>query len=218
MVEVHGSVQVKPKLRGVSHELAALVALAGCAVLFRAAPSPRAMLAAGTYGASIVALFGVSALYHRPTWAAGPRRWLRRLDHAAIFLLIAGTYTPFCLLIGGRPGLVVLLVVWVGASLGILQCLIWVDAPKALVASIYVALGWVAVSVMPELRSTVGGRGLTLLLVGGLAYSTGAAVYATRWPDPAPSVFGYHEIFHALVIAAAACHFAVVLPVVRALR
>jgi hemolysin III len=218
MIEVQGSIHVKPKLRGVSHEFAALVALACCAVLFRAAPSPRAMLAAGAYGVSLVALFGVSALYHRPTWAAGPRRWLRRLDHAAIFLLIAGTYTPICLLIGGRPGSVVLAVVWVGASLGILQCLLWVDAPRALVASIYVALGWVAVSVLPELRTTVGGRGLALLLAGGLAYSAGAAVYAARWPDPAPSVFGYHEIFHTLVIAAAACHFAVVLPVVRALR
>ncbi len=218
MVEVQDPVQVKPKLRGVSHEFAVLVALAGCAVLFRAAPSPRAVLAAGAYGASLVVLFGASALYHRLTWAAGPRRWFRRLDHAAIFLLIAGTYTPICLLIGGRPGGVVLAVVWVGASLGILQCLLWVDAPRALVASIYVALGWVAVSVMPELRAVVGDRGLALLLAGGLAYSTGAAVYATRWPDPAPSVFGYHEIFHALVIAAAACHFAVVLPVVRALR
>ncbi len=218
MGEVQGSVQVKPKLRGVSHEIAVFVALAGCAILFRAAPGSRAMLAAGTYGASLVALFGASALYHRPTWAAGPRRWLRRLDHAAIFLLIAGTYTPICLLVGGRTGVVVLAAVWGGASLGILQCLLWVDAPRALVASIYVALGWVAVSVLPELRAVVGDRGLALLLAGGLAYSTGAAVYATRWPDPAPSVFGYHEIFHALVIAAAACHFAVVLPVVRALR
>jgi hemolysin III len=218
MVEVQGSVQVKPKLRGVSHEFAVLAALAGCAELFRAAPSPRALLAAGTYGASLVALFGASALYHRPTWAAGPRRWLRRLDHAAIFLLIAGTYTPICLLIGGRPGVVVLAVVWGGASLGILQCLLWAGAPKALVTSIYVALGWVAISVLPELRAVVGDRGLALLLAGGLAYSTGAAVYARRWPDPVPSVFGYHEVFHALVIAAAACHFAVVLPVVRALR
>jgi hemolysin III len=212
------SPSVKPLLRGVSHQIAALVALAACAPLVRAAASTRALIAALTYGVSLALLFGASALYHRPTWTAAPRRWLRRVDHSAIFLLIAGTYTPFCLLLGGRRGLVLLAVVWGGALLGILRCMLWIDAPRPLVALIYVALGWVIVPVLPDVRAAVGGNGLGLLLAGGLAYSAGAIVYTTQRPDPAPRVFGYHEVFHALVIAAAACHFAVVLPVVRAMR
>jgi len=212
------SSHVKPVLRGVSHEAAVLVALAACAVLLRAASSPRALAAALTYGASLAVLFGVSALYHRPTWAPAPRRWMRRLDHSAIFLLIAGTYTPFCLLLGGRRGLILLAVVWGAALLGILRCMLWVDAPRALSTAIYVGLGWVIVPVLPELHAAVGSSGIGLLMAGGIAYSVGAVVYATRWPDPAPAVFGYHEVFHALVIAAAACHFAAALPVVRALH
>jgi hemolysin III len=209
---------VKPLLRGVSHQIAAFVALAACAALVKAAPSTRALVAALTYGVSHALLFGASALYHRPTWAAATRRWLRRVDHSAIFLLIAGTYTPFCLLLGGRREVILLSVVWGGALLGILRCILWIDAPKPLVALIYLALGWVILPVLPELRAVVGTNGLGLLLAGGLAYSAGAIVYATQRPDPAPRVFGYHEVFHALVIAAAGCHFAVVLPVVRAMR
>jgi hemolysin III len=212
------SPSVKPLLRGVSHEVAAFVALAACAALVKAAPSTRALIAAITYGVSLALLFAASALYHRPAWAAAPRRWMRRVDHSAIFLLIAGTYTPFCLLLGGRRGLVLLAVVWGGALLGILRSMLWIDAPKPLVALIYVVLGWVILPVLPDLRAAVGASGVGLLLTGGLAYSAGALVYATRRPDPAPTVFGYHEVFHALVIAAAACHFAVVLPVVRAMR
>ncbi len=212
------SPSVKPLLRGVSHQIAAFVALAACAALVEAAPSTRALVAALTYGVSLALLFAASALYHRPTWSAAPRRWLRRVDHSAIFLLIAGTYTPFCLLLGGRRGLVLLAVVWGGALLGILRSMLWIDAPKTLVALIYLALGWVILPVLPDLRTAVGANGLWLLLAGGLAYTIGAIVYATRRPDPVPTVFGYHEVFHALVIAAAGCHFAVVLPVIRAMR
>lgn len=209
---------VKPLLRGVSHEVAAFVALAGIAALARAAPSPRALAAALTYGASLALLFGASALYHRPSWAPAPRRWMRRVDHSAIFLLIAGTYTPFCALLGGTTGLALLAVVWGGALLGILRSVLWVGAPKAVSAALYVLLGWVMLPVLPDLRATAGAGGVALLLAGGLAYTAGAIVYATRRPDPAPRVFGYHEVFHALVVVAAACHFAVVLGVVRALR
>jgi hemolysin III len=143
---------------------------------------------------------------------------MKRVDHSAIFLLIAGTYTPLCLLLGEPQGTVMLAIVWGGALLGIVRCVLWLEAPKWLGAGIYVLLGWIILPVLGDVRSAVGATGILLLAAGGVAYSVGAVVYATRWPDPAPRIFGYHEVFHALVIAAAACHFAVVFQVVRALR
>jgi hemolysin III len=162
-------------------------------------------------------LFAVSALYHRPTWAPPARALLRRLDHSAIFLLIAGTYTPLCLLLGDRRGTVLLAVAWTGAVLGMLQSVLWVRAPKPLVAAIAVALGWVVLPIITRIRGAVGAGGVALLLAGGVVYSFGAVVYATRRPDPSPRVFGYHEVFHALVIVAAALHLAVVARAVLAL-
>jgi hemolysin III len=208
----------KPLLRGVSHEIAAAVSLAGWVFLAATAPGPGARAAAHVYGASLVSLFAVSALYHRITWSPGARAWMRRLDHSAIFLLIAGTYTPFCLLVGGPTGLGLLAVVWTGAALGILRAVLWVRAPKPLVAAIYVALGWVLLPVLPRLRAVLEAGGLALLAAGGALYTIGAVVYTTRRPDPAPRVFGYHEVFHALVIGAAACHFAAVAAVLQAIR
>jgi hemolysin III len=199
----------KPLLRGVSHELAAAVALAAWTALAHLAHGGRAATAANVYGASLFTLFAVSALYHRATWAPRARLLMRRLDHAAIFVLIAGTYTPFCLLLGGARGDALLALVWAGAALGIVREIVWVGAPKALVAALYVALGWVILPVLPALRALLGGAGVGLLAAGGVLYSAGAVVYATRRPDPFPRVFGYHEVFHALTIAAAALHFAV---------
>jgi hemolysin III len=207
----------KPLLRGVSHEIAAGLALAAWIVLALLASSARARLAANVYGASLFCLFAVSALYHRPTWPPRARLLMRRLDHSAIFLLIAGTYTPFCLLLPAASGEPLLAVVWIGAAAGVLQSVVWVRAPKALVAALYVLLGWVVVPVLPALRATLGGGAIALLAAGGAAYTVGAAVYATGRPDPFPRVFGYHEVFHALVIAAAACHLAVAAAAIRAL-
>ncbi len=207
----------KPLLRGVSHEIAAFVALAAWVGLALAAPSARARAAANVYGATLVALFAVSALYHRPTWAPRARLFWRRLDHSAIFLLIAGTYTPFCLLLGGGRGLWLLVAVWTGAALGVLQAVFWLHAPKALLAVLCVGLGWIIFPLLPELRAAVGLGRVLLLLAGGLAYTAGAAVYALRRPDPAPRVFGYHEVFHALVVLAAVCHYVVVARAVAAL-
>jgi hemolysin III len=209
--------RTKPLLRGVSHEIAALAALAAWIGLTAAAPSPRARLAGSVYGASLVALFTVSALYHRPTWAPRARLLWRRLDHSAIFLLIAGTYTPFCLLLGGRSGHALLAVVWTGAALGVLQAVAWPTAPKPLVAVVYLILGWVVVPVLPTLRLELGPIYIAFLAAGGIAYSLGAAVYAFRRPDPFPRVFGYHEVFHALVVAAAVFHFVAVARAVLAL-
>ena len=211
-------VPAKPLFRGVSHEVAAVAALLGWAVLAVVAPNAGARAAAHTYGATLFALFAVSATYHRPTWSPRVRSWMRRLDHSAIFLLIAGTYTPLCLLLGGRLGTVLLAAVWIGAALGIARSVLWVHAPKTVAVLLYVALGWVVLPVLPAVRTAVGPGGLRLLAAGGIAYTVGAAVYAIRRPNPWPRVFGYHEVFHALVIIAAICHFAVAFAAVRAIR
>jgi hemolysin III len=202
----------KPRLRGVFHEYAFFVALVAVALLLVYAPSGRARLAAGIYAVGLVGLLGVSALYHRVDWRRPDvRRWLRRLDHSMIFVLIAGTYTPFALLVLSQPlATVVLAVIWTGAVGGIALSLLWPDAPKPISAAVYLALGWVAVIAMPQMLERLGAVGLALVLGGGALYSAGAIVYARRRPDPAPNVFGYHEIFHVLVVLAAALHFAAI--------
>jgi hemolysin III len=192
----------------VLHQYAFVVSLASGTVLVLLTTTTRASVAAAIYAASISALFGVSALYHRGTWATAARRRMRRLDHAMIFVLIAGTYTPVGLLVlQGRLATVVLAVVWGGAVAGIALELAWTRAPRWLGGTVYLALGWVAVVAMPELFARLGVAGGLLLVAGGLAYSAGAAIYALRRPDPAPAVFGYHEVFHLLVIAGVAAHF-----------
>ena len=211
-------VRVKPLLRGVSHEVAAVAAVAGSWLLAREASSARAAVAAIVYGASVITLFSTSALYHRPMWSPRARSILRRFDHSAIFVLIAGTYTPLCLLMGGTRGTLLLLTVWVGASLGILRALLWPYAPRAIPTALAVALGWIVVAFLPTLHATVGNVPLALLIAGGLVYTAGAVVYALKRPNPAPAVFGYHEVFHALVVVAAACHFAVVSSAVAAIQ
>jgi hemolysin III len=206
----------KPRLRGVSHQWAFFCSLVTGSALVVAAPAGRPTVASAIYAASVAALFGTSALYHRITWStASARRWMRRLDHSMIFLLIAGTYTPFALLVlEGTLATVILIVVWAGALGGIVLKLVWIDAPKSVVALLYVALGWVAVAAFPDLIDGLGVTSTVLVVAGGLLYTAGAAVYAFRRPDPVPAVFGYHEIFHALVIAAAALQYAVVVFVV----
>jgi hemolysin III len=212
MTELAPGPLVKPRLRGVSHQWAFFVSLLTGAALVAAAPAGQATLAATIYAVSVAALFGTSALYHRITWAsAEARRWMRRLDHSMIFLLIAGTYTPFALLaLHGTLATVILVVVWAGALGGVVLKLVWIDAPKWVVALIYVGLGWVVVAAFPDLVSEIGVVGTALVAAGGVLYTAGAVVYARRRPDPAPDVFGYHEIFHALVIAAAALQYAVI--------
>jgi hemolysin III len=202
----------KPRLRGVSHQWAFFVSLVLGLALVLAAPAGTPRLASAIYAVSVAALFGTSALYHRITWASSAaRRWMRRLDHSMIFVLIAGTYTPFAVLVlHGTLSTVILVVVWAGAAGGIVLKLLWIDAPKWLVAVIYVALGWVAVAAFPDLVNELGVTGTAMVAAGGVLYTAGAVVYALRRPDPAPTVFGYHEIFHALVIAAAALQYAVV--------
>jgi hemolysin III len=203
--------RVKPRLRGLLHEYAFFASVPALPGLLAVSQTRRALLAASVYGCSLVALFGTSALFHRVHWSPGARRWMGRLDHAMINVLIAGTFTPFGLLVlSGTLATVLLSVVWGGAAAGILLHVLWTDAPKWLSSLVYVVLGWSGTIAMPQLVSHVGWGPTALLAVGGALYSAGAAVYALRRPDPAPAVFGYHEVFHALVIAAAVTHYVAV--------
>jgi hemolysin III len=208
----------KPKLRGVLHQAAFVIALALAPFMVIAADGGRPRLAAAVFAGSVAACFGASALYHRVTWTPRVRLWMRRIDHAGVYLLIAGTYTPVSLLVltgAWRP--VVLTIVWAGAAAAIVLKLVWVAAPKSLTAAIGIALGWVAVVALPQLITRLSPAAVILLVVGGLAYTAGAVVYARRRPDPAPAVFGYHELFHALTIVGVACQYvAIAFFIVRA--
>jgi len=202
---------VKPRWRGVSHLVAFGVSLLTGPLLVLAAPTIGARLMLAVYGLTLSGLFGVSALYHRRNWSLRVRHWLRRLDHATIFLAIAGTYTAIAgLTLPNSTAWLVLTVVWIGALAGAALQLFRGFAARWLSAGPYVALGWVAVAVVPQLADTLGRGGFALLLCGALLYSAGAVVYARKRPDPRPLVFGYHEVFHLLVIAAAAAHYATV--------
>jgi len=199
----------RPRLRGASHAFAAGASIVAWIALLAWAPSPRGRAAALVYGASLCTLFLVSALYHRRSWSRRARRLVSKLDHAAIWLLIAGTYTPLCMLVGGATGHVLLTLAWAGALLGVGKELLWRRAPRRVGVALYVLLGWVAVPAFPAIWSTVGAGAVLLLLAGGVAYTLGAVVYARHRPNPFPRVFGYHEVFHALVVAAATGHFVV---------
>jgi hemolysin III len=201
----------RPLLRGASH-LVAFVAVIPIGILLGLAADDRLQRAAViAFAASVTAMFGASALYHRVLWRPRLRPWVRRLDHAMIFTLIGGTYTPFGLIVlRGSWRVSILAVVWGGAAVAIVAKLLWVNAPKWVAASIAVGLGWVGGIVFPQILDRVGVGGTTLLLAGGVVYTLGALVYALKHPDPVPAVFGYHEIFHALVIVAVACQYVAV--------
>ena len=202
---------MRPRLRGVFHQYAFFVSVAFGAILVAAASGASERVSAAVFAAALTTMFGVSALYHRIAWPPKTRRWLRRLDHAAIYLLIAGTYTPFGLLaLSGAWRWTVLPVVWGGALAAIVLKLVYVDAPKWISAAVGIGLGWIGIVVFPHLWVNAGAAGVILLGIGGILYTLGAVVYARGRPDPIPSVFGYHELFHVLVIAAAACQYAAV--------
>ena len=205
----------KPLLRGVLHQGAFFVALAVAPVLIIFADGARAKAASAVFAASVVACFGASALYHRVTWTPRVRLWMRRVDHAGVYLLIAGTYTPVALLVlGGAWRPTILAIVWGGAAAAIVLKFAWVGAPKWLAVAIGLALGWVAVAALPQLVTRLEPWAAALLIIGGLAYTVGALVYARRRPDPMPEVFGYHELFHALTIVAVACQYVAIASIV----
>jgi len=202
--------RVKPKLRGVFHELGFYAALGLGVALILTTQDGRARTAAAIFAVSVAACFGASALYHRPTWTAAARARLARLDHAGVFLLIAGTYVPFGLLVMSTDWAVPMLsVVWSGAIAAILLNLFWVRASKVFSAAIGLALGWAGAVAFPQLLK-LPLPGILLVVAGGLLYTVGAIVYVRRRPDPAPSVFGYHELFHVLTVAAVGCQYAAI--------
>jgi hemolysin III len=192
----------------VLHQAAFFLALVVGALLVVYADGTRETVAAAVFAAAVVGMLGASALYHRVTWSPRMRPWMRRIDHAGIYLLIAGTYTPVGLLVvHGRTRPIVLAIVWSGAVAAIVLKFVWVGAPKWLSAVTGVAVGWAGVAAMPQVVEHAGWAAFALLAAGGLAYTVGALVYAFRRPNPVPAVFGYHEVFHALTLVAVACQY-----------
>ncbi len=202
------SAEIKPRLRGWLHVGTVPLSLAAGIVLVVLAPGTEARVGAVVFTVTSVLLFTVSAVYHTPTWGHRAHDVLRRFDHANIFLLIAGTYTPFALLLlDDRNAEVLLTLVWVGALLGVVFRVCWVGAPRWLYVPVYVALGWAAAFWAGDFMAAADVSVLTLMLVGGLLYSAGGLVYALKRPDPLPRWFGFHEVFHTLTVAAFAVHY-----------
>lgn len=207
-VSAVASERLVPRLRGVSHAAASVLAGAAAVVLVALAPAGPKVAALAVYGAALVALFLGSALYHR--WPGPPRfkPVLQRIDHSTIYVFIAATYTPIVVVVlHGALGWVILGIAWTGAAAGVAFSLGWINAPRPLVAGSYLVLGWLAVIAVPQLIGRLDVAPLVLLGTGGLLYSIGAVVYATQRPDPWPRTFGYHEVFHGLVVAAAAVQY-----------
>lgn len=203
---------VKPRFRGVSHEWAFFLSIGLGVALLTIADTTLKLVAVAVYSLSLCGLFGTSALYHRINWRNSRARMLmRRLDHSMIFLLIAGTVTPFALLtMSGTWSTAILIAVWTGAALGIVIELVWTTSPKWVSALIYIAVGWIGAVAFPHIVGSAGLWAGVLIAAGGVLYTTGAVIYATGRPDPNPALFGYHEIFHLFVIGAAGLHFAAI--------
>jgi hemolysin III len=202
----------RPRLRGIFHLGAFVAALAAGIVLGVLAEGALEVVSAWVYVAALAAMFGASALYHRVRWRSD--RWrlrARRLDHAMIFLFIAGTYTPFALLaFEGATRWLVLVSAWAGALLGLTLNLVWIDGPRWLAAAAYVGVGWIGVIAVPQLVTNVGVAGTVLIAIGGGLYTLGAIAYATKRPNPIPGWVGFHEVFHLLVVVAAVVQFVAV--------
>ncbi|WP_456787895.1 PAQR family membrane homeostasis protein TrhA [Cellulomonas sp. P5_C5] len=202
---------VKPHLRGWIHAGVTPFVLVASIVLVVLSPTPLAKWSTAVFGVTAVMLFGTSAVYHRGHWSPKVAGVLRRLDHTNIFLIIAGTYTPLSvLLLPADTARTLLIVVWSGALVGLLARVFWLGAPRWVYVPVYVALGWVAVWFFPEFYRS-GGLAIVLLIAGGgLAYTLGAVVYGTKWPNPSPRWFGFHEIFHVLTVVGYGCHYVAV--------
>lgn len=203
--------ELKPRLRGWLHAYAAVISIASGAAMVAVAATVRGGPAATTtaiYSATVTLLFGTSALYHRINWGPSAHRLMKRLDHSMIFVFIAGTYTPIAALTLPRDSaLAVLVAVWTGALFGVGLQTAWPSAPRWLSAPCYIALGWVAVFVMPDLLHNAGVATFLLIVAGGVIYTLGAVVYALKRPNPVPGVFGFHEVFHLCTLVAALSHY-----------
>jgi hemolysin III len=202
----------KPRFRGRIHQVAFFVSLPAGVVLILLANGPAAIAVASVYSVSLAAVFGSSAVYHRGRWTERARRWWKRLDHSMIYVLIAASYTPVAALVLGGPWEAVLLsVIWTGAVVGVTLKMARPDGLSVVSATLYIVLGWLAIVALPQLAREMTRAELVLLLAGGLLYTAGAIMFAMRRPDPSPSIFGYHEVWHSFMVAAAACHYAMIL-------
>ena len=209
------AVLVKPLMRGWMHLVCFFLAIPAGIAVIALADGARARTGAAVYAVGMVALFGVSGSYHRGRWSAAARRRMQQLDHATIFVMIAGSYTPLCLVaIQGWLAPAMLAAAWVGATVGVVLAFSGGRRSRIAKGVLYIALGWVSVAATPQLVRHLGVAELVLLAVGGVLYTVGAVFLATRWPDPSPRVFGYHEVWHALVVAAVVCHFVAIASVV----
>lgn len=202
---------MKPLIRGYIHTAAFFIALAACGMLLARSHGAHTLIPNLVYSISLIGLYGISALYHCPMWNRPAYLLIRRIDHAAIYALIAGTATPICLIgLKGKMGMELLIIMWVGAIVGMMIAIFWSHSPKWIRAIFYVILGWACIPFIPEIKSALGVYNMKLLINGGLIYSLGAVVYAFKHPDPFPRVLGYHEIFHILVVIASGFHFVVI--------
>jgi hemolysin III len=209
-------VEPKPLLRGWLHAACFFLAVPIAGAIVSSATSATARVAAAVYGASVVALFGVSGSYHRGRWSPAWRSRMQRLDHTTIFVTIAATYTPICLLVlKGWLSVAMLAAAWTGAAVG--GVLAWTRSRRVdgVRFGLYIALGWVALAAAPQLVGNLTATQLALIAVGGVLFTIGAVFLASHWPDPFPRVFGYHEIWHVLVVAAIACHMVAIASVVQ---
>jgi len=198
---------VKPRLRGWLHAGMVPLAVAAGIVLIALAPTTGSRIAAAVFSVTAWLLFGTSAVYHRGNWSPRVTRVLKRLDHSNIFLIIAGTYTPFALLLPHDKARTMLLTVWAGAAAGVLFRVFWVGAPRWLYTPCYIAMGWAAVFFLPDFMRAGGVAVLVLVIVGGLLYSAGGVIYGIKRPNPSPRWFGFHEVFHSLTLAAFVVHY-----------
>jgi hemolysin III len=201
--------EMKPLLRGVVHQAAFFAALAAGVLLIVGTNGALNQTSAAFFASAAAVMFGASAAYHRVRWSALMARWMRRIDHAGVFLMIAGSYTAYGLLVlSGAWRFAMLALVWGAVVAAIALRWAWLDAPAWLAAALGIAIGWIGVAALPQAYAVLGSTGFGLLLAGGALYTLGGVVYAIRWPDPRPKAFGFHELFHTLVVAAVACQYA----------
>ena len=201
----------RPRLRGRLHQVAFFISILACAILIAKTQTRIGLIASIIYSIGVLSMFGISALYHRVFWEKKPRAIMKRLDHSAIFILIAGSFTPVCLFaLSEQDGQKLLILIWSIAVLGVLKSVFWVSAPKPVSALFYVIMGWLGLPYISEFNKYLGTENVAIILAGGIFYSIGAAFYALRKPKLSPIFFSYHELFHAFTIIAAALHFYVV--------
>jgi len=207
---------VKPMMRGYLHQAAFFLFLGAGFMLITLAHTEIGRIAALIYVGSLTCLFGTSALYHRPQWGERARLWLRRVDHSSIYFLIAGSATPvFLLAMNPSSGIKLLWIAWLAALLGSLKCFFWPTAPRLLNVILYISAGLISIPFLSEMKQGLGTFNVDLLLLGGIIYSAGAFVYAFKRPNPFPKVFGYHEVFHSMVVIAGLCHFKVIYDLIQ---